>query len=51
MKMSHGNVYRYIPTKAALRAAVIERWLARITAQTQAIAQRTGPADERLAEW
>jgi AcrR family transcriptional regulator len=51
MEMSHGNVYRHVPSKAALRAAVIERWLERVALQTDEIAGRDIPADIRLAEW
>lgn len=51
MEMSHGNVYRHVPSKAALRAAVIERWLERVALQTDEIAGREIPADIRLAEW
>ncbi len=51
MEMSHGNVYRHVPSKAALRAAVIERWLERVAKQTDAIAEQDAPADIRLAEW
>lgn len=29
--VSHGSVYRHFPSKAALRAAVAERWLARVS--------------------
>lgn len=51
MEMSHGNVYRHISSKAALRAAVIERWLDRVAEQTDAIARGEAPADIRLGEW
>lgn len=51
MDMSHGNVYRHIPSKAALRAAVIARWLEKVSNLTDAIAQKAGPADQRLREW
>ena len=51
LNMSHGNVYRHIPSKAALRAAVIERWLDRVAEQTDAIARKDGPADIRLGAW
>ncbi|MDR3518644.1 MAG: TetR/AcrR family transcriptional regulator [Azospirillaceae bacterium] len=51
LNMSHGNVYRYFPSKAALRAAVIERWLNRVAEQTDAIARKDGSADIRLEEW
>ncbi|HEY1384219.1 MAG TPA: TetR/AcrR family transcriptional regulator, partial [Dongiaceae bacterium] len=29
--VSHGSVYRHFPSKAALREAVLERWLHRIS--------------------
>lgn len=51
MEMSHGNVYRHIASKAALRAAVIGRWLERVAEQTQAIAEQDAPADIRLEDW
>ncbi|WP_375450002.1 TetR/AcrR family transcriptional regulator [uncultured Devosia sp.] len=51
MKMSHGNVYRHVSSKAALRAAVIERWLDRIVEQTDAIARQDAAADIRLGNW
>ncbi|KGT91871.1 hypothetical protein NG99_15585 [Erwinia typographi] len=51
MNMSHGNVYRHFSSKAALRAAVIHRWLHRVSSQTNAIAIQDQPADERLVEW
>ena len=51
LKMSHGNVYRHIPSKAALRAMVVERWLDRVAEQIDAIAREDGPADARLAAW
>lgn len=51
LNMSHGNVYRYFSSKAALRAAVIEGWLNRIADQTEAIVRKVGPADIRLEEW
>ncbi|MEO9337120.1 TetR family transcriptional regulator [Mesorhizobium sp. SB112] len=51
LKMSHGNVYRHVPSKSALRAEVIERWLDRVSDQTNAIATQEGPADARFREW
>lgn len=51
MNMSHGNVYRHVPSKAALRAAVIHRWLHRVSDATDAVASKQAPADERLVEW
>lgn len=49
--VSHGSVYRHFPSKAALRDAVTERWLARIAAPLAAIAAEQGPAEERLRRW
>lgn len=51
MNMSHGNVYRHIPSKAALRAAVVDRWLRRVAEQTDEIAKSGGPAERRLRDW
>jgi AcrR family transcriptional regulator len=49
--VSHGSVYRHFPSKAALRDAVITRWLARITAPLEAALDEDGPAPERLRRW
>ena len=49
--VSHGSVYRHFPTKVALRDAVTERWLARISAPLEAVADEDGPAPERLRRW
>src|SRR5512143_1022055 len=49
--VSHGSVYRHFPSKAALRDAVTERWLAGVSAPLEAIAAETGPAPERLHRW
>lgn len=49
--MSHANVYRHFPSKAALRAAVAERWLAAISGPLDAIATGPEPAPTRLASW
>ena len=35
--VSHGSVYRHFPSKAALRDAVAERWLARISEPLEAV--------------
>ena len=51
MNMSHGNVYRHFPSKAALRGAVIHRWLERVSDQTATIACKDTPADQRLVDW
>jgi AcrR family transcriptional regulator len=49
--VSHGSVYRYFPSKAALRDAVAERWLVRVTAPLAAVAAEEGSATERLRRW
>lgn len=51
LDVSHGSIYRHFPTKAALRDAVAERWLARVSAPLAAIAAADGPAPERLRRW
>ncbi|MCK6624607.1 MAG: TetR family transcriptional regulator [Anaerolineae bacterium] len=49
--VSHGSVYRHFSSKAALRDAVTERWLAEVSAPLAAVAAETGPAPERLRRW
>lgn len=49
--VSHGSVYRHFPSKAALRDAVTERWLARVAEPLAALAAEPGPAAERLRRW
>lgn len=49
--VSHGSVYRHFPSKAALRDAVVERWLGRVAAPLHAIALSGGPAAPRLRAW
>lgn len=49
--VSHGSVYRHFASKAALRDAVAERWLARISAPLATIVTESGPAPERLRRW
>lgn len=49
--VSHGSVYRHFPSKAALRDAVAERWLGRVSAPLAAVASGPGPAPERLRRW
>jgi AcrR family transcriptional regulator len=49
--VSHGSVYRHFPSKAALRDAVTERWLARIAAPLADVAAEDSPAPERLRRW
>ncbi len=49
--MSHGNVYRHFPSKAALREAVAERWLAALSGPMAGIASAKEPAEQRLEAW
>ena len=49
--VSHGSVYRHFPTKLALRDAVAERWLARVSEPLAIVAAEPGPAPERLIRW
>jgi AcrR family transcriptional regulator len=51
LHVSHGSVYRHFPSKAALRDAVTERWLARVSAPLEEVAAEEGPALERLRRW
>lgn len=49
--VSHGSVYRHFPSKAALRDAVTERWLAKVSEPLASVAFEEGPATERLQRW
>ncbi|MFB7378325.1 TetR family transcriptional regulator [Kitasatospora purpeofusca] len=49
--VSHGSVYRFFPSKAALREAVTERWLDQAHDELRLVATGTGPAAERLHRW
>ena len=49
--VSHGSVYRHFPSKAALRDAVAERWLARVARPLEATVSEPGPAIDRLGRW
>jgi len=51
LKVSHGSVYRHFKSKAALRDAVVERWLSRVCAPVTAVAAGDGPAEARLKHW
>lgn len=51
LDVSHGSVYRHFPSKAALRDAVAERWLKRISEPLRKVADEEGPAPERLRRW
>jgi AcrR family transcriptional regulator len=49
--VSHGSVYRHFGSKAALRDAVLERWLKRGSEPLERIARGKGPALTRLRKW
>src|SRR5437868_14949228 len=49
--VSHGSVYRHFPSKAALRDAVTERWLTRVSEPLHAIVRDNDPAPDRLRRW
>jgi AcrR family transcriptional regulator len=49
--VSHGSVYRHFASKAALRDAVAERWLSRVSEPLAAVAAEDRPAPERLRRW
>jgi AcrR family transcriptional regulator len=49
--VSHSSVYRHFPSKAALRDAVTERWLAHLSEPLAGVAAEDGPATQRLRRW
>jgi AcrR family transcriptional regulator len=49
--VSHGGVYRHFASKAALRDAVIERWLGRVSQPLEIIGKERGTASSRLVRW
>ena len=51
LEVSHGTIYRHFPSKAALRDAVAERWLHRVSLPLADIAKEQGSATERLHRW
>jgi len=52
MSMSHGNIYRYFPSKQALVEAVAARWLQAVTGPLDAIVgNHARPASKRLEAW
>ncbi|MGO4707086.1 TetR/AcrR family transcriptional regulator [Microvirga sp. 2MCAF38] len=46
--MTHANVYRYFPSKAALIDAVVARWMRSLEAIVSEIADAPDPADDKL---
>ena len=51
LDVSHGSVYRHFGSKAALRDAVTERWLQRVSAPLERVVRRRGKASRRLHDW
>jgi AcrR family transcriptional regulator len=51
LDVSHGSVYRHFPSKASLRDAVAKRWLDRVKAPLEKIAESAGPAPAKLERW
>lgn len=51
LNVSHGTIYRHFASKVALRDAVAERWLHRVSAPLATIAEESGSATERLHRW
>lgn len=51
LEVSHGTIYRHFPSKAALRDAVAERWLHRVSTPLAAIVEEQDSAVERLQRW
>jgi AcrR family transcriptional regulator len=49
--VSHGSVYRHFASKAGLRDAVTERWLAGVSVPLEEVAREEGPALDRLERW
>jgi AcrR family transcriptional regulator len=49
--VTHGSVYRYFPSKAALRDAVVERWLQAMMPPLESVAAQEGSAPKRLRQW
>jgi AcrR family transcriptional regulator len=49
--VSHGSVYRHFASKAALRDAVAERWLAGVSEPLAEVAAGPDPSPERLRRW
>src|SRR4030081_431301 len=51
LDVSHRSGYRHFPSKASLREAVAKRWLDRVNAPLQKIAEESGPAPASLESW
>jgi len=51
LNVSHGTIYRHFPSKSALREAVAERWLHRVSTPLAKIYDEPGSATLRLRLW
>lgn len=51
LEVSHGSIYRHFPNKAALRDAVAERWLHRVSMPLALIAEENSSAVDCLHRW
>lgn len=51
LDVTHGSVYRHFPSKAALRDAVLEKWLKERCLPLDLIAAEQGDAPFRLRRW
>ncbi len=49
--VSHGSVYRHFASKAALRDAVVARWLADISEPLAAVSAKRSSSPARLQQW
>ncbi|MDR7071530.1 TetR family transcriptional regulator [Fictibacillus barbaricus] len=49
--VSHGTLYRHFPSKSALREAVGERWLKRVSIPLAEIVKESGSSMEKLQKW
>jgi AcrR family transcriptional regulator len=49
--VTHGSVYRHFASKAALRDAVVRRWLETMMPALEAVVAEQGPAPGRLRRW
>lgn len=51
LDVSHGTIYRHYPSKAALRDAVVQRWLHRVSAPLEALTQTEAEPAAQLRGW
>lgn len=51
LDMSHGNVYRFFPSKADLLAAIAQQWLEQVQQPLTEICHEKLAADKKLTRW